>query len=158
MVRRRLARARSRVTDEFEAAFLEEHTPQEIASSFAVGVFVTALPTLGTGLAVFVVLAHLFDRMSKIALFASVLVLNPVVKWGVYGASVWLGVQLLGPVPEIGVAEVSAATGQELLVRLWLGNLILAVIFAVVGYVVALRLVDEYRRHDGDVEIAHEFL
>jgi len=37
------------------------------------------LPTLGAGLALFVVPLYLFDWVSKIALFASVLVFNPLV-------------------------------------------------------------------------------
>ena len=36
--------------------------------------------------------------------------------------------------------------GPAVLVRLWLGNLILAAVFATVGYLVALRLVVDFRR------------
>lgn len=152
MVRRRVARARERVRGELEAAFVEEHTPREVAVSFAVGVFVTALPTLGVGLLAFVVLAALFERLSRVALFASVLVLNPVVKWGVYATSFWLGTGLLGPVPGASLDGVSVTAGPEILLRLWVGNLILATLFAVVGYGVALRLVEEYRRRVDDLE------
>lgn len=118
--------------------------------SFSVGVFLTALPTLGTGFLAFLVLAYLFKQLSKVALFASVLILNPPVKWGVYATSFWLGNQILGPVPGLSFNGVSVSMGSDVLVRLWTGNIILAVVFAVVGYVLAFRLINEYRRRQTD--------
>lgn len=152
MVRRKAVRTRERVREKLAEAFIEEHSPQEVAVSFTIGVFVTALPTLGVGLVIFVVLAYLFKQLSKIALFASVLILNPPVKWGVYATSFWLGNRLLGPVPGLSFSDVSAVAGTDILVRLWVGNLILATVFATVAYVGALRLVNEYRRRHGDLE------
>ncbi|MXR50280.1 DUF2062 domain-containing protein [Halovenus sp. WSH3] len=148
MVRQRVNEVLAEVKDRLIEAFVEDHTSQEVAFSFSLGVFITALPSLGTGLLVFVVLAYLFDRLSKIALFASVVVLNPVVKWGVYGASYSLGRFILGPAPGVTFtnADVSLSAGPDLLVRLWLGNLILATLFAIIGYLLALRIVNEFRR------------
>ncbi|MDT3436940.1 DUF2062 domain-containing protein [Haloarcula sp. 1CSR25-25] len=146
MVRRRVAQTREQVTEKLVAALVEEHSPQEVAVSFSVGVFLTALPTLGTGFIAFLVLAYLFKQLSKVALFASVLVLNPPVKWGVYATSFWLGNQILGPVPGISFDGVSVSMGGDVLVRLWTGNVILAVVFAAVGYVLAFRVINEYRR------------
>jgi len=113
--------------------------------------------SLGTGVRAFLLLAFLFDRLSKIALFASVVVLNPVVKWGVYGASYSLGRLLLGPVPGVSIERISPSPGLgvDVLARLWLGNLILATVFAVVADVAGLRLVVGLRRRarDGDVPV-----
>lgn len=146
MVLRRLVAYRKRVGTKLEAAFEEEHPPHDIAASFAVGVFITSLPTLGAGLALFVVLAAVFDRISKLALLASVVVLNPAVKWGVYAASFWLGNRILGPAPGAVSGNVSFSAGPEIVVRLLVGNLILAVVFTAVGYLVALRLAHSFRR------------
>lgn len=146
MLRERVSRTRTQVKEKLVAALVEDHTPQEVAVSFSVGVFLTALPTLGTGFLAFLVLAYLFRQLSKVALFASVLILNPPVKWGVYASSFWLGNKILGPVPGMTFDGVSASMGSGILVRLWVGNTILAVVFAAVGYVVAFRLINEYRR------------
>jgi uncharacterized protein (DUF2062 family) len=146
MVRRRVAQTREQVKEKLVAALVEEHSPREVAMSFSVGVFLTALPTLGTGFLAFLVLAYLFKQLSKVALFASVLILNPPVKWGVYATSFWLGNQILGPVPGLSFNGVSVSMGSDVLVRLWTGNIILAVVFAAVGYVLAFRLINEYRR------------
>jgi len=146
MLRRRAARVRERVKGRLVRSFLEKHTPREVAFSFALGVFITMLPTLGVGILVFFVLGHLFDRLSKVAMFASVVVFNPVVKWGVYGASYSLGTALLGPAPGVSFDGVSPSAGPDILARLWLGNLILAVVAAVGGYTVGLWLINEFRR------------
>ncbi|WP_459878372.1 DUF2062 domain-containing protein [Halorubrum gandharaense] len=135
----------ARAKEGIQRSFAEEHSSRETAGSFALGVFITMLPTLGTGLAVFVVLAWLFDRINKVAIFASVIVFNPVVKWGVYAASFTLGVFLLGPVEGVSATQVSLSAGPEIVARLLVGNLILAVVAAVPSYVICLRLVDAYQ-------------
>lgn len=151
MVRRALASQRNRLRGELEAAFSEDHAPEDVAASFALGVFITTLPTLGVGLLVFLAIAYVWDRVSKLALFASVVVFNPVVKWGVYGTSFWLGSRLLGAIPGVTLSTVSLSAGPEVLVRLLVGNIVLAIAFTIVGYVVALRLAREFRRRDLDV-------
>ncbi|RAW46601.1 DUF2062 domain-containing protein [Halorubrum sp. 48-1-W] len=154
MILRRLNEWLGRVKTEIRRSFTDEYTVRETAGSFSVGVFITMLPTLGTGLLVFVVLAWAFDRINRAALLASVVVFNPAVKWGVYAASFTLGVAILGPVPGVTaaeVAEVSFAAGPEIVVRLVLGNTILAAVAAVPSYILCYRFVEAYRARDIDV-------
>lgn len=146
MVHGRLARTASRVRAELRAAFLEDYTPKQVAVSFTLGVFITALPTLGIGFALFVLLSYVFRQLSKIALFASVIILNPPVKWGVYTSSFWLGNQLLGPIPNVTLDTISLSLGPDVLARLWVGNLILAVVFSIIAYVVSIRLVTKFQQ------------
>lgn len=148
------ARARTladRIRAELHRSFSEDHTTGETAGSFSVGVFITMLPTLGTGLIAFVALAWAFDRVNRIAMFASVIVFNPAVKWGVYGTSFALGTALLGPVPGVTPSSVSLSAGPAILARLVLGNVILALVAAAVSYVAAHRLVVAYERRELDV-------
>ena len=146
MIRARVGKYLERIREELRKTFAEEHTSGELAGSVALGTFITMLPTLGVGLLVFVVIAFVFDRVSKIALFASVVVFNPVVKWGVYAASFTLGVLLLGPVEGVGLGDVSLSAGPEIVIRLWVGNLILAVVATVISYVAVYRLAVAYER------------
>ena len=152
MIRGRIIAYRDRIRSALEDAFTEDHPPNDVAASFAVGVFITSLPTLGTGLVIFVILAAIFDRISKLALLASVVVLNPVVKWGVYAVSFWIGVQFLGPVPGVTTADISFSAGPEIVARLLVGNLLLSVIFTAVGYVLALRFIRSIRNRDLEIE------
>lgn len=138
-----------RIRRELHSSFTEDYTPRQIAGSFALGTFITMLPTWGLGVLVFFALLKLFDWINKIALFASVLVFNPVVKWGVYASSFTLGFVLLGPVEGFGIGDTpSFDAGSEIVVRLLVGNTILAVIATVVAYVVVYRLVVAYNRKE----------
>ena len=107
MGRGRVVRCRETVRTGLRRAFAGEHTPEGIARSFALGTVITVLPTLGTGVIPFVVLAHLFDWVSTLALLATVLVFDPVVRWGVYAASFTLGVLLFGPVEGVSTRGIS---------------------------------------------------
>ena len=145
MVRARVNEYVARVRVALHDSFTQEHTPREIAGSFALGTFITMLPTWGVGVLVFFVLARIFAWVNRIALFASVVVFNPVVKWGVYASSFALGFFLLGPVDGFGVGDVpSTGDGSEILVRLLIGNTILAVVATVVAYLAVHRLVVAY--------------
>ena len=148
MILRRVKSVFARARSELHRSFTEEHTPKETAGSFSLGVFITMLPTLGTGLILFFVLAWAFNRVNRVALFASVIVFNPVVKWGVYGASFALGTTILGPVPGVTRSAVSLSAGPEVVTRLLVGNLILAVVATAVAYVVAFRVVSTYEYTD----------
>lgn len=148
MIFRRAREILDRVKSELHRSFTEEHTSRETAGSFSLGVFITMLPTLGTGLLAFVVLAWAFDRINKIAMFASVIVFNPVVKWGVYGSSFALGTSILGPIPGVSPSSVSLSAGPPIVTRLVLGNVILAIVAAGVSYAVAYRIVKAYERRE----------
>lgn len=153
MTRRRIACIRERVKSRLLKAFVDEHTEHEVAFSFSLGVFITALPSMGTGILVFLILSYLSDRLSKIAMFASIVILNPIVKWGVYGASYSLGRLFLGPVSGVSFDGVTLSAGPDILIRLWLGNLILAVIFAIAAYIVGLRIVTEFQKRAQNGEL-----
>jgi len=136
---------------ELEKALEGEYTSRQVAGSFALGIFITSLPTLGIGVLFFFAIVYLFANVSKLALFSSVVVLNPAVKWGVYGTSFWLGSVLLGPVEGVTRSDLSLAAAPEIVVRLLVGNLILAVVFTVIGYAFAYRLTVAYRRRNGEI-------
>jgi len=147
----RFSKWKQKVKLELQRAFAEDYSSRETAGSFSLGVFITMLPTLGVGLLVFVFLAWVFDRVNKVALLASVIVCNPVVKWGVYAASFAIGVALLGPVPGATPTSFSLSAGPDIVSRLLLGNLILAVLAAVPSYFICYRFVEQYNERDSDI-------
>lgn len=146
-----VAAYRERIRSALEAAFEADHTPHEVGASFAIGLFITALPTLGTGLLAFVVLAAVFDRISKIALFASVVVMNPALKPAVYLGSYRIGNRLLGAEPVVLFDVEAFDVAFDVTLRLVVGNVLLALCAAIVGYAVVRRLTVAYRRRDIDI-------
>jgi len=119
-------------------AFSVNHPPYQVGVSFALGLFLVALPNLGASIVVTAAIGKRFEWANPQALSAAVVVLNPLVKGVVYAASFALGAAFLGPVPGIFSGDVSPFAGPGVLVRLLLGNVIIAVVLAAVGYVVAL--------------------
>lgn len=139
MIRERVVGYRERVQAQFRAALAQDQPPQDIGGSVAISVFVTTLPTLGTGLIVLAAIGYRFAWANRLALFAPVVVLNPIVKTGVYASSFGVGTLLLGPLSEdIIDPTLTLTAGREIVVRLLLGNAILAVVFALVGYVLVV--------------------
>lgn len=142
---------RARVVDALERAFAEDRPPQEVATSFSVGLFLAGLPNFGLALVAFAAMASLADRVSKLALIAAVVVMNPVVKWAIYVGGFWLGARLLGPVPAGSGPLLSLSAGRPVLLRLLVGNVVIAGACSAIGYVAALRFVRELERREIDL-------
>lgn len=139
---------------ELRAAFREEHTPNEVAGSFSIGVFIAVLPSMGLGLLVFLYLSRVSRRISRIAIFSSALVINPLVKAPMYVASFWIGAWLFGPVP--GTASGNFADAVAVAVRMVSGFVVIAFVSALIGYLVVYVLVTQHRKRD--VEVVKEIV
>lgn len=150
MIRRRVGSYRDAFRAELRAVFAEDHPPHLIAASFAIGAFVTTLPTFGSGLLVLAAIGYRYAWANWLALFAAVAVLNPVAKTGVYVASFSIGTVLLGPDPGLVHPELSLVAGRAVLVRLLLGNVILAIVFAGAGFLLTQYGVTAVRRYSDD--------
>ncbi len=150
MFRRRLSRYRTAVARELTRAFEAEHTPHQVAASFAVGVFVTAMPTGGLGIGLFFLLVRLWPWVDRVAIFASVLVLNPLVKPLVYAVSLQIGVLVFGiePITPFGVTALDYAA--TVLALLLFGNLLVALVLSATSYLLVRELTVSYRRRRAD--------
>lgn len=137
------------IRSELEAAFAEKHTPHQVAGSFSIGIFVTTLPSLGLGLVLFLLLTHLSEKISPIAIFSSAFVINPLVKAPMYIAAFWIGLQLLGPVG--APSSSSFGDGVAIALRMISGFVVLGIAISIVGYVVVYVLVTQYRKRDMQV-------
>ncbi len=146
MVRDRLDRYQDRIRRALLAAFREQHTPHEVAISFAIGIFVTAMPTGGLGIGLFFLLAYWFSWVSKPAMFASIAVMNPLIKPAVYVASYQLGAVIFGTQPLVEPSAISLATLVTVGHLLLVGNLVIATGLAILGYVIVYYLTVAHRR------------
>lgn len=141
-----LAGYRTQVQGTLRVAFAEDQPPHLIAMNFALGVFITSLPSLGIGLLVLAWIGYHFDWANPLTFMAAVTILNPLAKGGVYAVSFLIGALLLGPMPGLTRADVGLAAGPEVLVRLLVGNALLAVVFTSIAYAVAFHAALTYRR------------
>ena len=146
MIRDRLALYRDRVRRALLAAFREEHTPHEIALSFAIGIFITAMPSGGLGIGLFFLFIYWWSWVSKPAIFASVVVLNPIIKPVVYIASYQVGAFLFGTEPRVPSTHSSLETIITIVQLVLIGNLIIALVLSVLSYVTVLHLTRAHRQ------------
>ena len=144
----------TRFYSELRAAFREEHTPHEVAGSFSIGVFIAVLPSMGLGLLVFLYLSRVFRRISRIAIFSSALVINPLVKAPMYVAAFWIGAWVFGPVS--GTVGGNLADAVAVAARMVSGFVVIAFVTAAIGYLVVYVLVTQHRKRD--VEIVEEIV
>lgn len=156
MVRKRLRSYHARIWTRIERLLDEDHTPHEVATSFAVGTFIVSFPTAGMAIPLFVVGAYFFERVSKLALLSTLLVFNPPVKWAIYAFSYYLGVVLLGPTPTginspIDARTISFSAAPEILIRYLVGNFVTATILAIVGYLLVWNLLRLHTQRALDV-------
>lgn len=143
---KRLHAFKKKILTELHKAFHEDHSDREIALSFSIGVFITSLPTLGTGLLLFFILARISKRISKLSLVASVVVLNPFVKPLFWIASINLGAIIF-------TRDLTLTTDPETaLLYLIVGNLIIAFLASIIAYFFALKAVRRYREEGLEIE------
>lgn len=138
-MRERYRGLRLKISAELKKAFDEDHTPREIGLSFAFGIFLTVIPTLGLGLLVFLALIRLTDRVSRLALMSTVIIVNPFVKPVFHLASLSIGSIITGK-------TISGNTDPySLLVMLYTGSFVIAVISALLSYILVVKAVEKYR-------------
>lgn len=148
-LRGRLRRSVERAKQLLRRAFAQQHSTELVAQSFGLGLFVAMLPTVGVGPALLLAASTVVDRVNRLSIVAATLVCNPLVKPAVYALGLALGFALLGPVDGVGLSEASLGAAPEVLLRLLVGNVLLALLVAIPGYVLAHRTVDHYRRRKG---------
>jgi uncharacterized protein (DUF2062 family) len=119
-------------------AFTQEHPPHQTAMSLSLGLFLMALPNLGVSVLLLGAVGYRYDWINRLALLASVMVLNPLAKGTVYILSFGIGSAILGPVPGVSASDVSLSAGADVLTRLLVGNVLFAAGLAAVGYGMAL--------------------
>lgn len=121
-------------------------TPTQIATGFAIGVFIGILPTFGLGALVIMGIAAIWKFNIPAALLGT-LSGNPLL------APLWItlscAIAQLNPseikIPDESFFNVMAHYGQ-LGLRFLLGNLLISIVFAVVGYFIVVFFVTKYQK------------
>jgi uncharacterized protein (DUF2062 family) len=152
--RGRVRRSVGQATQLLRHAFAEQHSTERVARTFSLGLFVAMLPTVGVAPTVLLAVSGVVERVNRLAVVAAVLVCNPLLKPAVYVLGLATGFFLLGPVDGIALTDASLAAAPDVLLRLVVGNLVLAAVAAVLGYIVAFRALDRYREQAHGVGVA----
>lgn len=136
-------------------------SPEAIAGGFSLGIFLALTPTIGVQLIIAVFLATML-KVSRPAALIAVMVTNPLTVPPIFTFNYWVGsfflngpsvtevyrhfMQIAAQMAKLNAWEVGAQirafaeTGQEMLIPLLLGSLIVALFSSIISYYVLLRL------------------
>jgi len=129
-----------------------DDTPERIALAFAVGVFLAFSPLLGLHTIIGVGIAFFFG-LNRVAVLLGVFINNPWTLVPIYTAATYLGGMFVGfpsgaSLPDFGWRQIWTAAYWFELARQWrvlmptlLGSSILAILFALLSYPLALYVV-----------------
>lgn len=127
--------------------FLIRESPKRIAAAFATGIFIGMSPLLGIHTVLGIGVASLL-KLNRLVTLVGVYITNPWTIVPIYTFGTWLGARMLGMnhiLPEIDWAHItfSALLGdlRPLLMPFLIGNTLLGLISAIVGYAVILIVV-----------------
>ncbi|MFH1238158.1 MAG: DUF2062 domain-containing protein [archaeon] len=121
-------------------------SPHSIAMGFALGTFVTITPTFGLGLFICLGLLFIFKKVSKISMFISFLVWNPITLALMYPLNYSVGNFIFADVP-VKIYEVELL--NQLFIhsrRFIVGSTINAAIISMTSYVLVLYFSYRYQR------------
>lgn len=141
-------------------------SPQRTALAFALGTFVAFSPAYGLHTAIVFLCTWAF-RMNFVALMAGNLLNNPWTILPIIGASMWVGLLLdpVGPPPNIDWVTFKSLMWVDKFDMLWthfrpylgpfiLGHLLLGVVAAVTGYVLAYVGIRRFREHQARMKVS----
>ena len=142
------------VRDRIRGIFKLDDSPHQLATAFAVGIFIAFTPTIGLHTVSVLLLAWLF-RLNKLAIFSGAFVNNPWTMVPLYGFCLWFGMKITGgssTMPAIAWKELTFGNAFTVLKPyLWpfvAGTLLLGVVAALVSYGVMYRAVLRYRKSE----------
>lgn len=122
----------------------EGHTPHLIGLSFAIGSFISILPTLGLGVFLALLVSFFYVDLNKLALLAPFLVFNFFTQTPLYFFSYRLGNWILGAAP---VMKYNISFWNQIYnftMRFLLGNLIVSAVVSLIGYFIVKSLARRY--------------
>jgi uncharacterized protein (DUF2062 family) len=142
------------VRDRIRNIFKLDDSPAQLASAFALGVFIAFSPTIGLHTITCLLLAWMF-RLSKLVVLTAGFINNPWTIVPMYGFCLWFGMKITGgalTVPSIAWNELTLRNSYTTLAPyLWpfiVGTLVAGAVAAAVAYVVVYWAVVRYRKRE----------
>lgn len=138
--------------DRVSAILSINDSPQKIAISFAIGIFIGMSPLLGIHTILGIVVASLF-RLNKFVTIMGVYITNPWTIIPIYSFATWFGARLLGiekVIPNINWSDINFAILindlKFLLIPFVVGSTLLGLLSGLTGYIIIYHAVKRRRR------------
>ena len=133
-----------KIEKHFEEVLRIKTSPHSIALGFAIGTAIAVLPTFGLGVLIGLLVVLIFEKVSKISLFAGLAVFNPLITVSLYGLAFKIGDFVLSSSP-VKTYKFWLWNQQFNYSRRFLvGNLILTVILTTLSYIIVYIFAKRY--------------
>jgi len=140
------------IRDKLSAIFSIKDSPEKIAISFAVGVFVGMSPILGLHTVLGLIFAWIF-KLNKFVTIVGVYITNPWTIIPIYTFATWFGAKLMGIekiMPSIDWGSISIGTIfnelSHILLPFVIGSTILGFLSSIASYIIIYRAVTKSRQ------------
>jgi uncharacterized protein (DUF2062 family) len=140
------------VMDRIRSLFQLHDSPNKLATSFAVGIFIAFSPTIGLHTVSCLLFAWMF-RLRKLVVFTAAFLNNPWTMVPLYGFCLWFGIKITGGMieaPDIAWKSLTFSSAYHILrPYLWpfiAGTVVLGAVAAVLSYFFIYWAVVRYRR------------
>jgi len=138
---------KEKLAHHFAEVLKSKTSPHSIALGFAIGTFISVLPTPGLNIIIGLLIIAILENINKLALFGAYVIWNPFVLVPIYAHSYGLGNMLLGSLPYATFNFVLWDTLYNFTIRFLLGNFIIAVFLSIASYGVVRLLLYIFRKH-----------
>lgn len=136
---------REKLRKHFQEIITIKDSPQAIALGFTIGTAIAVLPTFGFGPLIGLFMILIFKKISKVSLFASFIVWNPIILALLIPLEYWVGDFLLGRGQIISNSLWFLDIFANYSKRYLLGNIIVTVIASSLSYAVIYALADKHQ-------------
>ena len=121
-------------------------TPHSIALGFAIGTFISVLPTPGFNILIGLLLVLIFERISKLSLFGAILFWNPIVSIPIYWLNHKVGDLLFASAPVIKYNIVFVDFIYNFSRRYLIGSLINGIIISLLCYFLVWFIASKFKK------------
>ncbi|MFA5858920.1 MAG: DUF2062 domain-containing protein [Elusimicrobiota bacterium] len=121
-----------------------------IALGFAIGLFLSVLPTFGIGMVAALALCPVL-KINPVSTYAGTLLVNPFTGIFVYGFNYWVGTLVIKPGNSQGFVIPKSFSGLlDMSWQLVIGSFVNAIILFVVSYYIVSYAMQQYRKRGGN--------
>lgn len=137
---------KDRVKRYLKEVMSESTSDHDIALSLAIGSFITITPHPGLSIIFLLIVAFVYKKANKLALFGSMIIWNPLTVAPIYFAGYQIGEEIIGSTPQILFQSSWLNSSYYFFIKLFSGVVILAFFIAILMYFLTRAYIIFYRR------------
>lgn len=145
-INKKRKRFSKKVKEHFREVLEIKTSTHSIALGFAIGTFISMLPTPGFNILLGFLIILIFKRINKFSLFGSLVLWNPLTLFPFYFLMYKLGNLMFSSAPVIRFNIVIIDQIYNFSRRFLIANIIIAIIMSIISYFVVRMVAEKYKK------------